>query len=317
MDPVTGLIFVLGVLWAARGSGRAVARSHRKHRANARKTATTHGTAKNRAGSGRRVANAATIGYWANEVRHGLPDIKHGWAQGWREHQLAVAQRETDTAQHKADHQGLLNDLRAQAAAHQHRLEVAAAKYRAGPPTMTEQLQAVPPHTLRQPMGDPVGDDPPLADGKTAGNGSPRQNGHNPMTCRNPGCECHQNQPSPAPAGNGSAPPSGGSVDFNYEQSVKTSDDLIAAADGAVNDELLTSAVGLADGLGAMVPDDGTTNGIAADVVTAVKDVQEAYQRLQDSAAAMKERLTSTYGPTHEDVQASGERAAQPEFHDA
>jgi hypothetical protein len=332
MDPVTGLIFVLGVLWAARSSGRAVARSHRSHRAKAKQNATAHGTARNRAGSQRRVANAATLGYWANEVRHGLPDIKHGWAQGQREQRVALAGRETDAARHRADSEGIIARLRAEAAAHQHRLQVAQ-RQTSQPPTMSQQLRATP---VRGAAGGQVTSPFPKGftyrDPKThhliqviddQGNwidldAPDPENGHDPMTCKDPGCACHQKQPSPAAAGNGSAPPTGGTsvTDFNYEASVELADKLITAAEQGINDELVNQATQMADGLAGMIPDDSTTQGQAGELATTAEQIRELHKRLQDQATAMKDRLTTTYGQTHESVLASGERAAVAEFHD-
>ena len=106
-------------------------------------------------------------------------------------------------------------------------------------------------------------------------------------------------------------------TDFNYPEAVAKAERVTQISDTAINDRDLEEATQLADGLGAMIPSDGTTLGHAGDVVTAINDVRAAHQRLADASAALKSRLETTYGPTHEDVQASGERAAQPEFHDA
>jgi hypothetical protein len=173
MDPASIMFVVLVVMggWhAMKGGGRAAT----ARRTANRKAATARGGTRNQAGTRRRAARQADLGYWGREIRLGFPEIRHGFAQGWREHQIALAQRDTDADAHRADNAHLLARLAAERAAHRHRMEIA--QRRAAQPTMSDQLRAVPPQTYRQPLGDPIGDEHVGAPGKE---------------CTNPKCSCH------------------------------------------------------------------------------------------------------------------------------
>jgi hypothetical protein len=296
MDPVTGLIFVIAVLWSCREGGRAVSRSVGTRRTAAAHRATARGGTHDAAARKRRAARQATIGFWAGETRRGFPDTRHGFAQGWREHRLALAQRERDTAGHKADTEGLIARLRAETAAHLHRLQVAQ-RQTSQPPTMSQQLRAQPvrgaagtqAQTFRQPLGDPI-TGPPLADGKTKGNERPDQNGR---------------QQQPGPATNG-----GPVSDFNYDKTKETAEGLQSLADHTVNLELLDQAVVMADEIGGQVPTDQTTNGLAGDVASAARKIQEGFKELSDSSAALHKRVEDVYGPQQEARDSGGEELA-------
>jgi len=306
MEAVVALILIYwGTRWAVTEGFKANRKAVTARRANTRATASQRGTSTQRVGSHRRAGRSAGMGYWLHALRHGFPVEREGLARGWRDHQAAAQAAQTDGSRERADHEDLLAHLRAQAAAHRHRMQVAAQqRQQSGHPNMSQQLAATPVTGAagQPPPGNGKQPDPPLPDGKTAGAGPPTTNG--------------QPQQQPGPATNNGGPVSG-DTDFNYEASTKLADDLVTASDQVINEDMIGRATSMADGLASNIPDDSTTQGLAGDMAIAAQDLKAAAARLQDYATQLRDRLTTTYGPTHEDVQASGERAAQPEFHDA
>jgi hypothetical protein len=292
------MLFVAGVLWACQRGGRHVRGKLGHARQQARTAAASRGGHHDSDAVKRRAARQATVGFWAGEARHGFPVFRHGFEEGWAEHQHEMARRERDRAARQADHAEQQRTWRDEAAGHWRRLDRARG-----------QDGATPPHSA----------DPPLPDGRTPGNGPPAAPARPPAGsngARPPGGPADSNGAGDTGTGTTTTGSSSTVGDFNYDDTVKTCDDLIAAAEAAVSEQDLNRATGLADGLGAMVPDDSTTLGQAADVAGAIKDVQDANQRLQDTTAALKDRVVKTYGPVQESVDASGERAPQPEFTD-
>jgi hypothetical protein len=294
---ILGALFVVGLFYAVREGSRETGKSLGQARGQARKAAAAQGGRYGTPAVMRRAQRQAAIGWLAGETRHGFPVTRHGFSTGWNRHQHAMAERERDHLGQLADLADNRRRLAAEISAHRQRL--------------AEQAEVAARASSQK-------TDPPLADGKTAGNG-PSQKGHDPMACKDPSCTCHTKRAAGADPGTAGSPSTNGapavSGDLNYTEAVSKAAALLAAADNGVNDELVGEATKLADQLGAMVPDDSTTQGMAADVATAAADVIEAHKRLADHSAALQERLEATYGPTNEAVQSSGESAAQPEFH--
>jgi hypothetical protein len=294
--PVLGLLFLIAVGYAMREGYREM----RKGSPGARPAGKRRGETPAQA----RVRRTQQSGYWAHQLLNGLPAFRHGARRGWRASQQATHNGRTEGIEGRAS-------LSAQLADHKRR--------------RAEALRLIETSLHPEPASQPPpGDDLPaehLAPSKPASQPAASQNGHDPMACKDPGCACHKQpaaSPASAPAGrgpsrNGAAPVS----DLNYPMAVDKADALMTAADMGVNDELVNQATMMADELGAMVPTDGDTQGKAADVATAAAAVVAAHKQLADASAALKDRLVTTYGPTHEDVQASGEQAAEPAFHNA
>jgi hypothetical protein len=287
MDPFVAALFLYGFYCAVRDMGRAMSRDTAQVRARTPRRG-------NDRVAQRRAASRAVMGFWGREARHGFPVARHGFTNGWRDHQVAMARRERDSTRHAADSAHLLNKLRAETAAHHHRLATAQ-REREHPPTMSDQLAAEP-VTGR---AEQAGGDPPAA-----GNGHPASQ---PAASGNG----HGQQPGLATTG-GSGMTTG--TDFNYQQTITTAESLEGLADHAVNNELLDQATQMADALGQMVPTDADTNGKAGDVAAAAQAVKEAYARLTDAASALKTRVEQTYGQVQEAKDASGEELPQPEF---
>jgi hypothetical protein len=286
MEPVTSLLFILGMVWACREGGHTVARHLSTARTKARSNATARGGAHNTDTARRRAARQATTGWWASEIGHGLPVTRAGFRAGWTDHRTAMTTRQAERAKADADHEEHKRATGAEIAAHQHRLAVAR-QARENGPTMSEQLAATKP--------------PPLADGTTPGAADdPPQD--------------TTSEPAPQPAAGHPNGTRSKTMDMNYEQAVADSDQLCSIADNGVHDAMLNKATTLADGLGGMVPEDSETQGKAADVVAAVQKILDGHKELQDAAPALKERLTRTYGPVQEAKDSSGERLPEKDF---
>lgn len=295
MDPVSvlaGILFIVGVVNGCRVAGRAVSRSAGQARTRSRKAATARGGKTDAQAHARRAARQATWGWWGTEIRHGFPVTRNGFHAGWRDHKNARAQGDLDRAAGTADLEARLTQIRQAIAAHQRRIDAErrkrerAAQRRAGERTGVRRVGAPPPQDQAPP------------------------NGRKPQAPTAPNGQA----PTAAPAGaNGGSP----MTDFNYPAAVEKTERLTQIADTAVNDKDLEEASQLADGLAQMIPTDQTTLGQAGEVEQTIREIIRLHRQLADQAVALKSRLETTYGPTHEDVQASGEQAAQPEFHNA
>ena len=286
MEIIFGALVLYGIFWA----GREGIRAGSTHRANSRQRALSRGGTHNRGGSDRRAARQATAGYWANAIRHGFPVERHGFTQGWREHQQAMTERQRDGAKHQADLAHLLTRLRAETAAHRHRMLVA---QRMGPPTMSAQLRATPVRGQAASTPSPVMTGDPHMGAPTA-------------TCTNKQCSCHANTMPPlggqtpgTPPANGQAPPAptngGSGMDYNLDQIVELAGKLKDHADNAVAESDLDQAPVMADAIGHLVPTDATTNGLAGDVAAASLKIKEGNAELLEASAALQQRAEETY----------------------
>ena len=298
------LLFLIGIAWAASRAIEALrkpaaARWAKYQKARAGTTPAQRAKA--------RAARATVAGYWAGEISRGLPHARHGWAKGWGEHRASRAEIERDHARVAADYENRIARVRAEMAAHRHRLQVARER-NARPPTMTEQLE------------------------------TERQNGDHLMRsqdCTDPDCSCHAGD---LPLAGGSTPANGNSKagsppaqkitgekmtdtngsggDFNYDSTVQLCDELTAAAEEAANDPSFEKAQALADALGGMLNNDSGALSKAADVARDAQAGKDAARQLMEDAQAMKDHIVSNYGPVQEAVDASEGTAPQPEFVD-
>jgi hypothetical protein len=102
---------------------------------------------------------------------------------------------------------------------------------------------------------------------------------------------------------------SNGPAEVQYEQAVEIAEKARAKADSAVSDTELRDAQQLADQLGFVLGDDTKGLDLAVQLAAALQEVQAANKKALDTAAALKDHLTKTHGPTHEAVQAAGTMA--------
>ena len=97
--------------------------------------------------------------------------------------------------------------------------------------------------------------------------------------------------------------------DTSYQMTQDTCDKIAAALEAAMNDQELTAAEQLCDGLGADLVDDTETMGHAGDLVTAIKDARAAMARAMDQAEALKASHEKNHGAANEAAQATGHMA--------
>jgi len=112
-------------------------------------------------------------------------------------------------------------------------------------------------------------------------------------------------------------PPGGGSGsggDGTYDETLAICKRAVELCDQMAADMDLGAVKALADQLGAMVPEDKTTLGMAGEMATAAHDVETAIRELQERAQALHDRVEQTYGQVQEAKDASGEKLPEPEF---
>lgn len=96
MDPIIGILFVVGVFWAGREAYKSMVSSATGTRAAAR-----HGRKGRDASS---AARRATFAWWVREISQGFPVGRAGWVKGWNEHGHAVKQHEHERLKQRASH---------------------------------------------------------------------------------------------------------------------------------------------------------------------------------------------------------------------
>lgn len=319
------LIFLAGVMWAF-SRGFDTTRTAVRARSAAARKRTPDQRHK------RRAARQAVTGWWLGEALHGFPTTRHGFTAGWENHRDAWREHQVTAARRKADHAERRLGWQAEIAAHLHRLEIAAAKHKAGP-SMSAQLTAAV-KAMRQRMHpEPDPHDPDvLPDGQTRGRVPDPEE---PMPapgpgCTNKGCSCHQDDGGSMPDNTPHRPPddimnggrggtgnqSGGSSsmaggDINFQQTLDTCDEATAAAEEGFNSEAMTKVVALVDGLGASLRDDPDSCGQAADAAQEAAAVKQHAAALIDAIAALKSGVQTKYGPQQEALEAAG--VGQPE----
>ena len=99
--------------------------------------------------------------------------------------------------------------------------------------------------------------------------------------------------------------------DFNYDATIETADQAIAAAEEGVQSEAIDKVVALVDGLGAMLRDDAESMGQAGDAATHAQNVKKEAAALIETLTALKDGVTQKYGPQQEALDAAG--VGQPE----
>jgi hypothetical protein len=96
MDPILGLFWVIGVIWAAREAGRFAAGEYRKSRATAVDKAPKHRKAA--------VARQHAIGYWTREALGFFPVTRTGLHRGWLAHQTEFERRRAQREEARTSH---------------------------------------------------------------------------------------------------------------------------------------------------------------------------------------------------------------------
>ena len=105
-----------------------------------------------------------------------------------------------------------------------------------------------------------------------------------------------------------------GTGEATYDETLAVTQRAVELADQMANDLDLGAVKALADQLGAMVPDDKSTLGMAGEMAAAAHDVETAIRELQERAQALNTRVKDTYGPVKEAKEASGEELPEKEF---
>ena len=310
MVAAIALIAILyGIKWAGTEGFRANRSAVRSRRAGTRQAASQRGTSTHRVGSTRRAARSAGLGYWLHAIRHGFPVEREGIARGWRDHQHAMTTAQTDGTRERAEHDSVLARLRAEAAAHKHRLETAARqRQQAGHPTMSDQLRATPvtgqaqtgdPHHMGAPGASCTNPDcschktPPLADGQTAG--APPTNG----------------RAQPGPATNGGPMSTG--TDTTLDSTSQGSENVKTLADHSTNNADLESMIQICDGLDEATNGDSDCGGRGMELVQAIRARQQADTAMGEAAQALQDEVEK-YRAIQEGRDASGKELPKDGF---
>ena len=314
MEAAIALIAIFyGVRWAATEGFRANRSAVRSRRAGTRDTASQRGTSTHRVGSTRRAARSAGLGYWLHAIRHGFPVEREGIARGWRDHQHAAQTAQTDGTRERADHDGVLARLRAEAAAHKHRLEVAARqRQHAGHPNMSDQLRAAPVTGA----GDPQPPEEPIGD--------PHHMGAPGKDCTNPDCSCHKTPPladgstpgappasnghSPGPASNG-----GPMTDTTIDSTSQGAEGVKTLADHSSNNADLESMIQICDGLDEATNGDKDCAAAGMELVQAIRARQAADTAMSEAAGTLQNEVEK-YRQVQEARDASGKELPKDGF---
>jgi hypothetical protein len=316
---ILSLLFLAGLIWAARRGWDAAWEGSGKARTAARAKAAKAGGPSAAERGKRRAARQATAGWWAREARHGFPVTRHGFRQGWNDHGHVLAERNRDAAVQDATRARQQATWRKEIEEHWRKLREPQGDgekgrhvagddkhYRAvggvtfGELARTGRLDPNCPDcaaalAARKAEG---GGDPPLPDGKTPGAGPP----------------------VPASNGKGDSPmaDTNGSpkaTDATYEEALRITEQAKNAADAADLEAL--DAIGpLVDGLGVVLNNDATTLGLGGDLAAECDRAKESLARVQDLAQALHDRVL-TYQPQHEAVVAHDADAPEATFHDS
>jgi hypothetical protein len=115
---------------------------------------------------------------------------------------------------------------------------------------------------------------------------------------------------------NSTMPTNTGGGDANLEMTKQVLTALITAAEATVSSREAEDGIRLADQLPAMIPDDADTLGLATDLAGYLQQAGKLQAQIQETATAMRERVSKTYDETQDAVDASGVRAPDPSFLD-
>src|SRR5215471_10094885 len=275
------LLFIIGVCWAvARGwdAGRT-----------ARRTLSAPAKKRTPDPHKRRAARQAWWGWWVGEVFRLFPVTRGGLAAGWHDHRDARG-----------------------------RHRVAGARRKAGP-SMSDQLLAIL-RAMKRRLGDePTGPDPdgpaePPPTGppdKHKDKPPPDDKRKEPPPDDDMPDDPDDKQPEEPPV----TTPDAGAADTTYTEVNTLCEQLIEAAEHAIDEAKVTQAQALADGVGALMRGDAKMAELAVATATAAAAIKRDAKEMQDQAAAMKDYNTKNYGPQVEAVSSSEAGvAAQPGY---
>src|SRR5215831_114307 len=302
------LLFIIGVCWAvARGwdAGRTARRT--RSAAAKKRTPDPHK---------RRAARQAWWGWWVGEVFRLFPVTRGGLAAGWHDHRDARGRHRVAGARRKAEHAERLAEWQAEIAAYLHRLELAAARRKAGP-SMSDQLLAIL-RAMKRRLGEPTAPDP---DGpaEPPPTGPPDPPPDDDKRKEPPPDDDMPDDPEPPDDKQPEEPPvttpDAGAADTTYTEVNTLCEQLIDAAEHAIDEAKVTQAQALADGVGALMRGDAKMAELAVATATAAAEIKRDAKEMQDQAAAMKDYNTKNYGPQVEAVSSSEAGvAAQPGY---
>jgi hypothetical protein len=159
MDPILGILFLVGCWYAAKeglkGAGRSVSR--------ARKSA-----AKNKTGRAAKTASRqAAAGWWLSEIGHGFAHTRAGMAHGWRDHKNALAEREHRLSEQSATHAERRARWRDEMADHRRRIEEANRPAEPATPEPATRRPAPPLNLPARPGGEEPAPPPVVPNGGT------------------------------------------------------------------------------------------------------------------------------------------------------
>jgi hypothetical protein len=342
MDPITGMLILVGLFYASRGAIRAAGHASAVSSGGSSSPggrSRSSGTYKGPSWAGGRGHTG--LSWWASEIGHGFPVTAGGFRQGWRAHQTAMLEhRERGASQTATYAEARREHIRRMTEA-QRRASIASGgtidtrppKVKAHRPSRKGKakraakriLVAGPPKSKPQPPDTICPWCTPLPDGthedicprsgkqsagKQPASKQPRDKhmGAPGETCTNPNCECRDSQP----ADHNGQPPTGGnqpvstpnssSGDATYTSTRALIEQIIRDAEHAVDDRLVTDAQTHADALPTMLPDDPDTVSHISEAAAALAAAKAKAEEAAEAAAAAKQ--------SHEQHNAASKEAA-------
>jgi hypothetical protein len=298
MDPLTGLLVVYGVVFAARYAWKHASGERRTSRgAHVKKAQDTASPGTLTAGQKRRVKAGHDLAWWASEIGHGFPVHRTGFTEGWLSHKTAMAQ-----------HRG----RREEAKTAQVEAEAATTSGQSDRERRRREAQAVIDAAQQETTAEPA----PAAvpDDELAPRRATREQPPSPAPAPAPVSPPAPGRPAPPADGAKPMPAS----DVNYTQSIELAKQIETDAEAAANDGHLQQMENHVDALGALLRGDTATLSDCAEVADALKDQRQAMERTQEAAAAFRANLEKRHGGIKEAADDAGgaQNMAEPEFYE-
>ena len=317
MDPVLGILLLLGLGAACKSAWDHVWREYRRSRDEHMAKAAKHaGPAGMSSLHRKRVASRHALGWWAREVGQGFPFTRTGLHAGWLAHRTATdhlrGRREEERTTHLDTRAALLKAIRE----HRQRQAEAQAQIDAALTASPEPVKgrhAVDELATRRASKDGETPAPPLpADSVTSP--APRVEGNADVTRTN-----GSGPPAPPPGttvpvmeGN----PMANATDTNYTESIELARRVEAEAEAAAQDIRWQQMGNTVDQLGAMLSADPDSLSEAAEVADALRAQKEAAEHAAEAATLFRAGLQKRHGGIKQAADDSpAAQPAQPEFY--
>jgi hypothetical protein len=287
---ILGLLWIIGVIWAARAAGRHLAGEYRKSRGAHVKKAEAKAAPKQlgRPKRGAAVTKHAAA-FWTREALHGFPITRAGLQDGWLAHQTAMEQARARREEARTSHMEARASIAEEMPKHWARQEAA-----------LDRVGAV---------LDDINPDDELATKRAEKKppSAPPQEG-SPMTYPSDwtGYKTHP----------GDNRGTSMATDTNYTESLRLAKEVEAEADAAVNDIRWQQMANQVDTIGALMRGDTATLSDAADVADSLREQKKAMEQTRDAASAFASNLQRRHGGIKEAHDDAPVPAAEAEFYE-